>query len=55
MAFVLDPGGVPVGLWQANQHIGATLVNEPGAVMWNELITTDPAWLGRGSTGRSSA
>ncbi len=43
MAFVLDPGGAPVGLWQANQHIGATLVNEPGAVMWNELITTDPA------------
>jgi len=42
MAFVLDPAGVPVALWQANQHIGAALVNEPGAVTWNELITTDP-------------
>ncbi len=42
MAFVLDPAGAPVALWQANQHIGATLVNEPGAVTWNELITTDP-------------
>src|SRR5580693_7671048 len=31
MAFVLDPGGAAIGLWQANQHIGATLVNEAGA------------------------
>ena len=43
MAFVLDPSGAAVALWQANQHIGATLVNEPGAVTWNELITTDPS------------
>jgi predicted enzyme related to lactoylglutathione lyase len=42
MAFVLDPAGAAVALWQANQHIGATLVNEPGTVIWNELITTDP-------------
>jgi predicted enzyme related to lactoylglutathione lyase len=42
MAFVLDPGGAAVGLWQAGQHIGATLVNEPGAVVWNELVTADP-------------
>jgi len=43
MAFVMDPGGAPVALWQANKHIGATLVNEPGTVTWNELITTDPS------------
>jgi predicted enzyme related to lactoylglutathione lyase len=42
MAFVADPTGAAVGLWQANHHIGATLVNEPGAVMWNELITDKP-------------
>ena len=42
MAFVLDPSGAAVALWQANQQIGATLVNEPGTVTWNELITTDP-------------
>jgi len=42
MAFVMDPSGAGVALWQANQHIGATLVNEPGSVTWNELITTDP-------------
>jgi len=43
MAFVLDPGGAPVGLWQAGRHFGATRVNEPNAVVWNELITADPA------------
>jgi uncharacterized protein len=43
MAFVLDPGGAAVALWQAGQHIGATLVNEPGSVIWNELVTADPA------------
>ena len=43
MAFALDPGGAAVGLWQASQHIGATLVNETGTVGWNELVTADPA------------
>jgi uncharacterized protein len=43
MAFVLDPSGAAVALWQANQHIGSTLVNEPGTVVWNELITDSPA------------
>jgi uncharacterized protein len=42
MAFVTDPTGAAVGLWQANQHIGATLVSEPGAIFWNELITDKP-------------
>ena len=39
MTFVMDPTGAAVGLWQANKHIGATLVNEPGTLIWNELIT----------------
>jgi predicted enzyme related to lactoylglutathione lyase len=43
MAFVLDPSGAAVALWQAGQHIGASLVNEPGTVLWNELVTTDPS------------
>ena len=42
MAFVADPTGPAVGLWQANRHIGATLVNESGALIWNELITDKP-------------
>jgi predicted enzyme related to lactoylglutathione lyase len=43
MGFVVDPGGAAVGLWQAKEHIGATLVNEPGAIVWNELVTEDPS------------
>ncbi|HEY5990428.1 MAG TPA: VOC family protein [Streptosporangiaceae bacterium] len=43
MAFVLDPGGAAVALWQAGNHIGAGLVNEPGTLTWNELITTNPS------------
>jgi predicted enzyme related to lactoylglutathione lyase len=43
MAFVLDPAGTPVALWQAGDHVGASVVNEPGAVIWNELITADPS------------
>jgi len=42
MAFIMDPAGAPVALWQAGQHIGATLVNEPGTLTWNELITDKP-------------
>ena len=43
MSFVMDPSGAAVALWQAGQHIGSGLVNEPGTVIWNELITDDPA------------
>jgi uncharacterized protein len=43
MTFVTDPSGAAVAFWQANQHIGASLVNESGTLTWNELITTDPA------------
>jgi predicted enzyme related to lactoylglutathione lyase len=42
MAFVADPTGAVAALWQANRHIGASLVNEPGALFWNELITDKP-------------
>ena len=42
MAFVADPTGPAVGLWQANRHIGASLVGETGAPIWNELITDNP-------------
>jgi predicted enzyme related to lactoylglutathione lyase len=41
MAFVADPGGAVFGLWEAGNHIGAQLVNEHGALSWNELITDD--------------
>jgi predicted enzyme related to lactoylglutathione lyase len=43
MVFAMDPGGAMVAFWQANQHFGASLVNEPGTLCWNELITPDPS------------
>jgi hypothetical protein len=42
MAVVADPTGAVFSLWQARSHIGAQVVNEPGAFCWNELYTTDP-------------
>lgn len=39
MAFITDPTGAAVGLWQAGNHTGAQLVNEPGTVCWNECFT----------------
>jgi predicted enzyme related to lactoylglutathione lyase len=41
MAMAADPQGATFGLWQARQHTGAELVNEPGALTWNELNTRD--------------
>jgi predicted enzyme related to lactoylglutathione lyase len=40
-AFVMHPAGGIVGFWQPGQTIGAELVNEPGALTWNELHTRD--------------
>jgi hypothetical protein len=37
-----DPTGGVFCAWQALGEAGAQLVNEPGALIWNELITTDP-------------
>ena len=41
MVVVSDPSGAMVNLWQARRHIGARLVNEPGTLIWNELLTDD--------------
>lgn len=41
MAFITDPTGAPVGLWQAKSHQGFGLYGEPGAVTWCELLTSD--------------
>lgn len=42
MAFVADPEGATVGLWQAGDHVGARVFNSPGSMTWNELQTRDP-------------
>ncbi|NMM16577.1 MAG: VOC family protein [Cellulomonas sp.] len=41
MAVLADPTGAIVGLWQSGLHTGADVVNEPGAQIWNELMTRD--------------
>jgi predicted enzyme related to lactoylglutathione lyase len=43
MTFLMHPAGGAVGVWQPNRHTGAELVNEPGALTWNQLHTRDPA------------
>ncbi len=42
MLILADPEGAVVALWQPKNHIGATLVNTPGAMSWNELGTRNP-------------
>jgi predicted enzyme related to lactoylglutathione lyase len=41
MAVIADPTGAVLNLWQAGTSIGATLVNTPGALTWNDLLTPD--------------
>ena len=42
MALVADPQGAALAFWEPEKHIGAKLVNEPGAICWNDLRTNDP-------------
>ena len=46
MAFLAHPAGGMVGIWQAGQHKGAELVNEPGAFTWSQLHTRDQEGAG---------
>lgn len=41
LAFLKDPTGAVVGLWQKGDFAGAMQVNEPGCFCWNELATRD--------------
>jgi predicted enzyme related to lactoylglutathione lyase len=40
-AFLQDPQGAMFAVWQPGGHIGAGLVNDPGAMVWNQLATSD--------------
>ncbi|MCL2769404.1 MAG: VOC family protein [Solirubrobacterales bacterium] len=39
MAMFADPTGAVFGVWQPKSFAGADLVNEPGALCWNEVLT----------------
>ena len=41
MLMLQGPDGAVLSLWQPRNHIGAGLVNTPGALCWNELYTKD--------------
>jgi uncharacterized protein len=41
MLVAQDPEGAAFGVWQAQAHTGAQLVNENGAFTWNERLTRD--------------
>jgi uncharacterized protein len=41
MAVMADPAGAAFSIWEPGTHIGASIVNEPGALTWNELVTRD--------------
>jgi predicted enzyme related to lactoylglutathione lyase len=41
MSVIQDPHGAFFMLWQPKETFGAELVNEPGALVWNELATPD--------------
>jgi uncharacterized protein len=41
MGAFADPVGAAFSVWQAGEHRGAALVNEPATFSWSELITTD--------------
>jgi predicted enzyme related to lactoylglutathione lyase len=42
MAVFQDPTGAFISVWQPRKHVGARVLNEPGALCWTELITHDP-------------
>jgi uncharacterized protein len=42
MSVIADPTGAALCMWEPGSHIGAALVNTPGAMTWNDLVTPDP-------------
>jgi uncharacterized protein len=42
MAVLQDPAGAFFQVWEAKKHIGAKILDEPGALCWSELTTRDP-------------
>lgn len=43
MLVAFDPQGAAFGVWQGSGLIGSQVVNQPGAIVWNELATRDLA------------
>jgi len=41
MAVLRDPSGAFFQIWEPRKHVGAMVVNEPGALCWTELSSRD--------------
>jgi len=41
LAILLDPQGAMLSVWQPGEHFGAALVNGPGLLSWNDLLSPD--------------
>jgi uncharacterized protein len=41
LAAFQDPQGAILSVWQPGRHFGAAVVNGPGALSWNDLLTPD--------------
>jgi uncharacterized protein len=41
MGVIQDPQGAFFMVWEPREHFGAKLVNAPGALVWNELASSD--------------
>jgi uncharacterized protein len=42
MALARDPVGAQFGLWEGRAHVGCQVVNEPGSLVRNDLVTSTP-------------
>jgi predicted enzyme related to lactoylglutathione lyase len=42
MAIAKDAVGAQFGLWQGRAHVGCQVVNQPGSLLRNDLVTPDP-------------
>ena len=41
MGIYLDNDGAAFGVWQGREFAGAGVANEPGSLVWNELMSRD--------------
>jgi uncharacterized protein len=41
MAILEDPSGAAFSFWQAGQHVGSQVTDEPGSTTWHELYAPD--------------
>ena len=46
MAMLQDPEGAVFAVWQPKLHIGCEVKNDPGTLIWNEVMSNNPSQAG---------